>query len=231
MIDEFFNNPDSMQTSYYFYRHHGELYAGPCWDYDLSCGRSLNGMDYYDYTESLLEDLPEDGLDWDTLLMQNASYRKEYNSLFREVEPILYDLIQNRIDDYADEISASVAMDRALWQNDEIPVRFYSEMPDKYRFVKFYLYERLRLLADECGYNRELPVMSLNNSSVHTVTFMSEPEPYFIKVSDGSLLSEDDLPPYNTTEYSGWIYSREQKPFSPFLPVYEDITLELASKE
>lgn len=227
MIDEFFNNPDSMQMSCYFYKHEGVLYAGPCWDYDLSCGKSLNGMDYYDHSKSILDDLSKDSLDWDSLLMQNHPYKADYDALFTEACPILFDSIQNRVDTYAEKISPSVEMDRALWQNDEIPVRFYASTSNKYRFVKYYLYERLKLLASECDYGSDLPVMDLSDNTIHTVSFKTESDLYSIEVSDGSLLSEAELPPYDKTRYSGWMYIREQKPFSPYLPVYEDISLEL----
>ncbi|MBQ9607416.1 MAG: CotH kinase family protein [Lachnospiraceae bacterium] len=227
MIDELFNNPDTMQTSYYFYRQSDTLYAGPCWDYDLSCGKSLNGMDFYDYSRSILDDMSEDCLDWDPVLLANEIYRHEYAAAFAEYMPLFNDLLETRIDSYAKKISASLEMDRALWQNDEIPVRFYSDAGNKYRFIKFYLYKRMQLLASYCGYNAALPDISLNKSETHSVTFVTENGSSSLDVSDGTLLSEKDLPDYDHTRFSGWKYQREDKPFSHFLPVYEDISLEL----
>ena len=233
MIDEFLNNPDSMQMSYYFYKDSDTLYAGPCWDYDIACGKSLSGMEYYDYTRSLLDmtdtdDPDDDHLDWDRLLLGNKTYKEIYNSIFEDSLSVFSDMIAGTIDLYAEKTAASVAMDRALWGNDEIPVRFYSNPDNKYRFLKFYLSNRLRLLADECGYQGDLPYTDTADATTHTVTFIHEDSSISsMAVSDGTLLSENDLPAYDKSRFTGWKYQREDKPFSPYIPVYEDIVFVL----
>ncbi|MBO5551915.1 MAG: hypothetical protein J5966_08150, partial [Lachnospiraceae bacterium] len=113
--------------------------------------------------------------------------------------------------------------DRALWGNDEIPVRFYENPDNKYRFLKFYLSKRLALLADECGYSGDLPHIDTTDTSIHTVSFIyDDGSESSFTVSDGTLLSEGNLPEYDKSIYEGWIYERENKPFSPYIPVYED---------
>ncbi len=226
MIDEFCFRSASMETNCYFYNKGNRLYAGPCWDYDLACGKPLAGSYYLDYTKSLLDKIPEDALDWDSLLMKDKEYKAYYNALFKESVPVFEDVIFHRIDAYADRISASLEMDRARWQNDETPIRFYSSPEDKYRYLKFFLYQRLFLLANICGYDENLPEPSFSYDGSHTIKFLYDDGSYeTLEVPDGTLLGEKDLPGYGSDLYKGWEYEREDIPFSPYIPVYEDMTL------
>ena len=225
MTDEFCFRSASMQTNCYFYNRGNTLYAGPCWDYDLSCGKPLSGSYYYDYTKSLLDRIPDDALDWDSLLMQNPEYKAYYDRLFKDSLPVFEDVIERRIDEYADRISASYTMNRALWQNDEFPVRFYSSPENKYRYLKFFLSKRLELLAGLCDYSDPLPAYDFSNSETHKLTFLyDDGTDVTMEVPDGTLLSTEDLPDCGTSGDRIWMYEREEQPFSPYIPVYEDIT-------
>lgn len=231
MVDEFCFRSASMQTNCYFYNRGDTLYAGPCWDYDLVCGKPLSGTYYMDYTKSLLDDMPSDVLLWDSILLQDRLYKDYYDELYEASVPLFSETIQKNIDIYAGKIAASVAMDNALWQNDEYPVRFYKEMDNKYRYLKFFLYRRLCLLADICGQEAPLKGFDPGNKTRHTVTFDRGGEPAeSLDVQDGELLSPSLLPEYDPSVYDGWFYTREQLPFSPYIPVYEDMTLELKPK-
>lgn len=232
MTDEFCFRSASMQTNCYFYNRGDTLYAGPCWDYDLVCGKPLSGSYYLDYTKSLLDHIPEDALLWDVILMQDPLYRDYYDRLFDSSAALFFDLIQNDIDAYAERIAPSLKMDTALWHNDENPVRFYEEPENKYRYVRFFLYQRLCLLWKECHMDQPLPDFDINTSDTHVLTFIKE-DGTKIKwnVRDGELLSADSLPEYDDDLYEGWVYVREQVPFSPYIPLYEDMTLELRPKD
>ena len=75
IIDEMFYNVDESETSYYFYKRpdRGMIFAGPCWDYDKSCGIAARATDY---TESTLDDEPTGDLDWIDRLMEYPDFEK-----------------------------------------------------------------------------------------------------------------------------------------------------------
>ena len=50
-------------------------------------------------------------------------------------------------------------------------------------------------------------------------------------VQDGSQIYESDLPKFERTYYSNWEYQTDHNPFSYFVPILEDTTLVLRSKD
>ena len=230
LIDEFSFRSASMQRNCYFYNVGDTLYAGPCWDYDLSCGESLADPYYMNYNESLLNNVPVDALQWDRLLFDNNDYKEYYDRLFYTVEPLLADLICNRIDCYAEKIEDSLAMDRVRWDGEEAPVRFYNETDNKYRYLKFFLYQRLKLLGRECMFSGSLPEIAITNGEKHIVVFdKGDGSPVSKIYKDGDVISPTDLPQYDDSQCR-WIFEREQQDYSPYIPVFEDMVLVLTEE-
>ena len=117
LIDEVFYNVDESKTSYFFYKKpdYNILYAGPCWDYDKSCGIGGRGRDY---TESTLDDYSLEPLDWIERLMAYPYFRKYVAELLENKKIFFESVVSSGIDNYYNKIYASLVMDNIRYGND-----------------------------------------------------------------------------------------------------------------
>ena len=234
LIEELFYNLDGFINSYYFYKdpRDDRLYAGPVWDYDTCLGKG--GGDYLDYRRSLFEQnlfgkkyrYP---CEWDYLLYQNDNYRAYLRDVLKQNIPVFRKLIEEDIDRYYEKTEASIRMDRIVWGRDWYSSP-YLKQDSNIRFTKFFLEKRLEWLCERWGIEEDLS-LDLSDGTEHEVTFcFPDGRAYVIKVKDGACLTPDEIPEYDEKAYIGWFSDREvTKPFSHFLPVFEDMTLELRS--
>ncbi|MBR1523717.1 MAG: CotH kinase family protein [Lachnospiraceae bacterium] len=237
LVEELFFNDDAFVASYYFYKKPDDnsLYAGPVWDYDGAVGEE-GGM-YADYTRSILDQqhiiLEEDmefrnPLDWDVILYEDDDYRDYLVKVFTDNLPVFTDLVKNRIDNYYEKIEASLRMDYAIWRRGwgaghyEIP---YNNV----RYAKFFLAQRIAYLCRKWGVSDPMADYDLSDGSSHILTMvMPDGTDTSITVSDGTQIYPDSMPSYDESAYLGWYYLGSDEPFSFFIPIYEDTTLELA---
>lgn len=103
---------DGMVRSTFFYKDRGDdkLYLGPVWDYDRAMGEG-----YQREYESpvFMEGMKE----WYQPLYEDIFFREVVVSEYQNLRPYLQYVLDEQIDLYADEIRASVAMDKILESN------------------------------------------------------------------------------------------------------------------
>ncbi len=235
ILEELFFNEDALITSCFFYTDHqrSKLYAGPPWDFDCVCGEGANR--YLDYTGSILdEDEERKPLAWYSLLYKGSPvYRQKVHDVFIEYEPVFQRLITTGIDEYFDKVSASVRMNNTLYGRngygpDYTVQGYYDSVSDNFRYTRYFLCNRLLYLSEQWGTDKRIPVQRFDNGSRHSVSFVfPDGHTEQLQVDDGSTLEEDMLPDHDKEGYEGWAYEANDILFSPFLPVYEDVTLYL----
>ena len=111
LIQHIAASPDGFHASLYFYKDAGKImYAGPIWDMDLSLGAGMTGdiqannkyITVYRYLSQALIQIPE--------------FKQAVKAYFvSDFKPLIQELINSGIDEYADAVNASVAMDNVLW--------------------------------------------------------------------------------------------------------------------
>lgn len=235
LLEEFFYNEDALITSCFFYTDHSarQLFAGPPWDFDGTCGEGFG--EYLNPRGSILnEDKTRQPIEWYGRLYNDSA---EFNTLlrenFRKYLSVYETLITSGIDSYYDTVHASMEMDLALYGRNgygpEYTVPgYYAGEYNNIRFTKYFLYNRLIHLAGLWDEALDLTCSGLADGSIHTVTLMSpDGSSSTQKVPDGAVLALSSLPAYDPDEYSGWYYKANDLPVSPYLPVFEDITLYL----
>lgn len=121
---EYFKNADADYSSTRFYFKDGILYAGPPWDFDLSCGNC--SADYYDYnnlgtTGNSYENFYVSSALWYQYLLKNAQFIEKVRTRYIELQPQIVNLYQdnelgtNRIDRLLEECGASFAANWKVW--------------------------------------------------------------------------------------------------------------------
>ena len=228
LIEEIFFNEDSMFSSYYFYKKPGleRLFAGPVWDFDRSLGFESDDF-ALDPTSSVLDNgiyFSYDILDWDNLLYENDNYRFILKKTLNDNIPVFRVLVNDQIDKDFKRIEASLKMDYILWGTDYCK---YESPYNNSRFIRYFLSKRLEHLCDAWDIDAEF-LCDISNGTTHTVTFhLPDGSISDISVKDGELLSVDRSPFYDKEVYAGWCFHGTHKRFSFFLPILEDISLDL----
>lgn len=233
LVEELFYNFDALVASYYYYKKPGKdvLYAGPVWDYDKSIGE-VKG-DFLNYEATILDQayrFPDEWyktpLDWDILLYENESYQASLRSVFRDNIPVFRNLIENRIDDCYEKIKYSRDMDYIVWGRGWYTGQ-YNDVYNNVRFTKFFLAKRLNWLCRRWDIDADFEY-DFSDGTFHTVSYiLPDGKIKSDSVPDGTQIPMELLPSYDDSIYSGWYYSDTHYPFSYYVPIFEDVTLEL----
>ena len=228
LLNEISLNMDTDIASCFYYKDAGAdtLYAGPGWDYDGAFA-STQAEDLADPTLNILDMTRPSKLEWNGCLMKNSEYFDHLTSEFGRCIPVFNRILNNRIDEYYDRISASVKMDRIRWNGEKEDTEngYYSNTDSEIRFLKFFLYNRLKYLAEYYQVEAEVDDPEISDNTSHKIVFKYDDgitETMIVK--DGTRLSEKDLPEYDRSKYYGWAYHCD---VSYNVPVYEDMTLTL----
>lgn len=225
LLDEVSLSSDSNITSAYFYKKQNEniLYAGPPWDYDGVYGES--GGVWHDYTQTVLDVNPlrnTEGLalDWYNVLYSFDSCKQEIIEEYKRVLPIYEYYLQKGIDSYRDTIYDSVQMDMIRWDYGKNQAGYYDNYDNTVKYLKYFLAKRLNWLNERWGIDivYELPEVS---ETVHNVYVYVDGEMHTLQIKDGQCVEVESLPVL-TDEYIGYVYQRDGREFSPYLPVYEE---------
>ena len=226
-VEELAFNSDTYVTSCYFYKMANEdiLYAGPIWDYDGTFGES-NGA-YLQYDESVLHQLeltePQNILDWDIRLAKNPEYREMMRQVYFEIYPQILELLNFKIDYYANKIRTSIVLDSIRWDYGNWEAGHYASYDNNIRYMKFFLKQRINMLNEQFGIDEKL--VEESNGSYHKLICVYEDQIYEFDIKDGDIFKEADLPPYDNEKYSGWCYQRDELFFCEYLPMFEDVVL------
>ena len=156
LIDELSKNEGEGVTSSYYYKKQGQdiLYAGPVWDFDKSfgnCGvwKDPNGLALGKlYSASI------------TYWYERVYANSEANALIKQlytktVKPGCKELMENLIDDWAEEISESRAMNEARWKYvenenpafyDGLDIDYHHDIKESVQYLKTWINDRLTYL-------------------------------------------------------------------------------------
>ena len=214
ILDEIGKCPDGFNGSNYCYLKNGKLYFAAPWDYEFSFGNQPRG-----YTEL---ELP-DGLYhqaetlWYRRLWRDEKFQQavinEYESFF---EPYLKQMEEKGLDQWAEEINASMKMDAVRWGRGK--ENFRSEVEE----VKGFIAERLSWLDQEWLGKGDGKI-----GTYHTLTLMNGDEIeqiYYIR--DGSYVEKRMLE-WDNEHFCGWFedenYLKEESILGK--TVHEDIVL------
>lgn len=124
LINEFCKNADTRYASTRFYLKDGLLYAGPLWDYDLSCGATATNQDrlyYYNNTQPAFTDGWYACSVWWNVLCRLDWFQELFAHRYVELQPQLENLYQdnelgkNRIDTLIAAMEESIAHNYELW--------------------------------------------------------------------------------------------------------------------
>ena len=235
IVEEIMYNYDAFITSYFFYKkpYEDKLYAGPVWDYDQAMGEL-----FLDYNDSILDNhlkfetegtntmIFKNPLDWDNILYENAEYKKYLIDIFTFNVPVFKDFIENRMDSYYNKIEKSIKMDYIVWGRGW-GAGHYEDPYNNFRYAKFFLAKRLEYLCKRWNINLDFSY-DFSETENHVITLltpsgiMSE-----MTVPDGAQIKPDDLPSYDNSIYQGWYYINPEHHFSYFVPIYEDVSVQL----
>ena len=122
---EYFKNADADFSSTRFYFQNGILYAGPAWDFDLSCGNCADS--YYEYnnigtTHNSYESFYVSTAIWYQYLMRNKQFCEQVRARYLELQPQIVNLYAdnalgtNRIDRLLNECGVSFAANWTVWK-------------------------------------------------------------------------------------------------------------------
>lgn len=230
LVDELALNTDSGVTSMYFYKEKDDnlLYSGPVWDYDNAFGeRNSESGEGVDYTKSVLDAEWESDitLDWYNKLYDSPKMYQCVVEEYTKLLPFMEKLLNERIDEYVEMISASVEMDRVLWADKNIQGDSTGKYPDYYdnvRYTKYFIAKRLNYLCERWGVEHEEFPVPASNGETHQVTFENSDGIYGIMwIEDGEVIEE----PYDYDEsiYQGWTDKYTGEKLRKQIPVYDDM--------
>ena len=222
LIETVFDNYDAPNASQFFW---GSLtdrtvYAGPCWDYDLSMGiyyvnwstpRAL--MAFKDWNLGL-------DTSWYHGMWEKPEIKDRALELYRtEVRDKLAALADGGIRAEADRIASAADMDRARWPGLYVK---YQRFDDAVLAVTDYLRERTAFLdemwVEEKPY-RKITMQLPNTRLLHIYVRSGEPCP------DLPLPCEVSMPGEGMDAVTVWLDKKTDEPFDPETPITEDVAL------
>lgn len=233
LIDEISLNCDANVTSMYFYKDKGEdlIHAGPIWDYDGAMGEVNSGfmegmcVDYRGSTIQYFRS-EEDTLGWNASMYEDEIFYERMRESYSQALPEFEEILENQIDEYADQIRKSVEMDRVRWfeedTRDDYPGH-YQSFDNNVKYLKFFLANRLNYLNERW----EIPYRQLEaktSGEMHQVIFRNgETTVEIWQIPDGETIMEP--PQLDEEQYWGWYYEHSVEKLRGEIPVYEDVVL------
>lgn len=233
LVDEISMNCDANITSMYFYKNKGEdfVYAGPVWDYDGAMGEVNSGFMEgmcVDYRWSTINSFrsEEETLGWYASMYEDEIFYQKVLEKYAQALPEFEEILETRIDEYAEYIRASVEMDAIRWQNEDTRDDYpghYRSFDNNVRYLKFYLANRLNYLNQRWGIDYKILDAPVTNET-HSVIFKNGEDIIEVReVADGQVIME--TPYLDEDQYWGWYYEHSVEKLRAEIPVYEDIVL------
>ena len=140
LIEEIFANVDGGVYSQAFFRDgaDGKICAGPVWDYDLTMGNKLAWSKLSpNMVFASIEGIQGSG--WYAALYRKEEFYSYLTELYeKEFRPVLDAIVDEWIDQYAQEISAAAAMNRLRWGTGDAALEA--------KWIKRYMSERMEFL-------------------------------------------------------------------------------------
>ena len=216
LIDKLVLNPDAMRSSTFYYKDRDSdvLKVGPLWDYDRAMGVSM--PDY----ETAVGDYPDTMNDWYMPLYADEEFYQKLLSYYEQLLPYLQELVETKIDAYAESLEAAVAMDTTMWPLGSV----YTEHESYVRYLKYFLANRIRFLNEVWDVSGATLEGDFSSGEEHTVCFFAEDGTLLdsYPVKDGECIAS--LPELDQDSFE-WRYHLDGKGFDTHYPVYEDMDL------
>ena len=233
IVDEIAWNYDTGVTSMYFYkdRDNNMVYSGPVWDYDLAFGETSTTWaegKMVDYEETIVTNVREgdEKLNWYSYLYKDEQFYKTMVDNYKEFLPYMEEIIEVKIDEYAQQIKQSVRLDSIRWENEALSGNksgIYVDFDNNIRYLKYFLAKRLNYLNERWGVEYkefEIP----RNDQMHEVKFEVDGKIIeSIQILDGQEIKE--FPQIESEEEVMWWFSYSDEPYTSKLPIYEDVIL------
>lgn len=214
LIEEVFGNYD-LRNSQFFYREPGgRLFAGPCWDYDLSLGVSWRNT-WSTPNGFFAQNRQDENETWYSLLWKQDAFRERVLTLFKtEYLPLLDALTDSGIAQQAHEIAAASRMNALRWR-DMFGGRTNADAVDK---MTDFLTRRVAFLRSAW----------VDGTAYCTLTLRHPVRYEYISVPPGTVCTQFPQPqkmdlPANTV----WLREDTGEPFDPQSPITQDVTLVL----
>lgn len=231
IVDELALSFDVNVTSMFYYKEKDDdlLYAGPVWDFDETFGEGNGGHiegHGVDYTWSITYPFRDRTmtLNWYAKLYKDEVFKSRMIEIYSDILPDMEELIETKIDEYADYIRKSVELDKLRWGYIDIRGGHpgnYVEFDNNVRYLKYYLGNRLNYLNERWEveyYAFPLP----DSQGVHEVTFWMDGELIETReVVDGDIMEE--LPYLDENVFWGWYFTYSAERYRVHLPIYEDV--------
>lgn len=227
VVDEIALSFDVNVTSMFYYKKMDDdlLYAGPVWDFNGAFGRKDGIWSNYEFS---MLDSYDATLNWYKKLYNDEVFRSRVIEIYSNALPRMEELIETKIDIYADYIRKSVELDKIRWADVSPPER-YVEFDNSVRYLKFYLVNRLNWLNERWGV--DYGKLSLQTvESTHEITFWLDEELIETRVvADGEVLEQ--LPYLDEYVYEGWCITNNDEKYGGWVPIYEDTAFYAKRKE
>lgn len=218
VIEELSGNTDASFISQYFYLDGADpdkkIYAGPVWDYDLSMSFFAGGYfeQQYGLEANRLYEKAGYETPWFYSLYQKESFYQALVNLYKtEILPCIYDVITQKIDEYASAVRQSAKMNEKRWKKENTFEKAIKEL-------KIYLTEKVDFLNQ----------IWLEDSKWYTVRVNTNREQgyFYFDVREGETIA--NLPDLQSTEqtiFDGWFYEADHLPFEKEKGIYEDVCI------
>ena len=134
-------------------------------------------------------------------------------------------MVETKIDDYAELLGPSVAMDTTMWPLGSV----YTEHESYVRYLKYFLSNRIRFLNDVWNVSGATFEGDISSGEEHMVRFFAEDGTLLdsYPVKDGECITS--LPELDQDSFE-WRYHWDGKGFDTHYPVFEDVDLNAMRK-
>lgn len=229
IVDEIALSFDVNVTSMFYYKEMNDdlLYAGPVWDFDGAFGEGNDEWQEgcwinYEYSSIYPFRNDELTLNWYAKLYDDEVFRSKAIDLYRDILPGIQEILETKIDTYADYIRKSVELDQIRWDyqlSDESPGH-YAEFDNNVKYLKFFLAKRINYLNER--WNIDYNELALPDcEGTHEITFWQDGEIIETReVADGEMLEE--LPYLDENIFRGWYSTYSKEKYWIHIPIYED---------
>lgn len=211
LVEEVLSNYDAGQNSQFFWLDASEdrIFAGPCWDYDLTLGKLWNT--YWTTPYCLLAQRDwADGASWYGELMRREEFAALVARIYEEeFRPVLLRLMDTYIPELAAAMAPAVKMNNTRWSGYSVKGSLEGDAAEIIRYLR----ERMAFLD----------AVWLDKAAYCAVTLKAD-QVYNIYVPYGTVCV--GFPKPEELNLSGvWYPENGDMPFDAAAPVYEDVTL------
>ena len=216
LVDAVFNDFDISYASNFYWGDTDNLrvYAGPCWDYDLSMGSHSTYSTFAD-EKTWRHGGAHDGITWNAGLWRIPEFREYAIQMYQDkFHEKLEKLIDTGIQEEADQIAAAMKLERRRWPD---LYHSYENDQDAVDDLIDYMSRRITFLDSYWVNNDPYYVITLKYPYGNLRCYVSPNTIY------EDLITPQDMSPEEPEAV--WFYENTQEPFDYNTVIHEDITL------